>query len=258
MLGSSERWKSNEGSREGEGDGSISVKQGSVGSLKAVSGSEVAAPSRQIAGTLALDGGTGGKEDEMCVDGLRYGPPTNTDSVGLQSKSISTAASPSPIGEKTPPNPNLINPENKSPSPNTAITSLSVPQISKAHSNVPPPPLPPSSSQPEPQTKVRKWKRNARDNRHQLKPGIATSPFQRLLEISKSPVKHQNLKASSPLALKRAGRHKKEKSPQKFKSPVSSHPKVENLELSAPSGSELKMCKRKSLLIRPAGTNDWS
>ncbi|TXG73106.1 hypothetical protein EZV62_001685 [Acer yangbiense] len=66
---SSEKMRSNEGSKEGEGDGSISVKPGSLASLKGASGSEVAAPTRKVTGTLVLEGGSGTKADEMCVDG---------------------------------------------------------------------------------------------------------------------------------------------------------------------------------------------
>ncbi|TXG73224.1 hypothetical protein EZV62_001803 [Acer yangbiense] len=240
LEGATTKWKSNEGSKEGEGDGSISVKPGSLVSLKAVSGSEVASPTGIVVGTLALDGGLGTKEDEMCMDGPRNGPHIPTKTVGLQSKTISNAASPSPNGEQISPNPNLIEPTNIIPSPKTNTTNPSVPQHTKDHSNGTPP-----SSQPEPQNKVRKWKKNARENKHQLKPGIATSPFHRLLEISKSPVKHQKSKVSSPLALKKGSSQKKGKSPQKCRTLVSSLPNIKKSELSTSSGSELKVCKRK-------------
>ncbi|TXG69706.1 hypothetical protein EZV62_004641 [Acer yangbiense] len=83
---SSDRMKSNEGSKEGEGDGSISLRPDSLASLKGTSASVVAASNRKIAETLAPDGGTGTQSDEMCMDGLGNGPHVPHKTVGLQSK----------------------------------------------------------------------------------------------------------------------------------------------------------------------------
>ncbi|KAK1563780.1 hypothetical protein Q3G72_032714 [Acer saccharum] len=74
--------KSNEGSKGGEG-GSISLRPGSLASLKGGSGSDTAALTVKITETLDLDGGSGAKADEMCVDGSGVGPIEFNKKVGL-------------------------------------------------------------------------------------------------------------------------------------------------------------------------------
>ncbi|TXG63821.1 hypothetical protein EZV62_010815 [Acer yangbiense] len=167
---SSDKVKSNEGSKEGEGDGSISLRPGSLASLKGMSVSVGAASNGKIVGTLALDGGTGSQSDEMCVDGPGNGPPFPHNTVDFQSKVKTTESLSGPNEKQITPAQNPKNQKNIVSTPKTKTIRPPDSLQIKAQTNE-------TSLLPYPvsQNKARKWKRNARENKHQLKPGIVTN-----------------------------------------------------------------------------------
>ncbi|TXG51384.1 hypothetical protein EZV62_023908 [Acer yangbiense] len=169
-----DRARSTEGSREGEGVGSVSPRPGSLASQKVSSVNVVVAPVLEKVGTLIPVEEIGLiHSDVMCVDGSDIGPIVQPEDLGQQNKDKVMLSSPS------------------------------------------------------------------------ITPVITSSTFQRLLEISKSLVKHPKSKSSSPLAIKKDGLSKKEKSPKKSKGPSNSLATKQREALTSQAGLAVQVCKRK-------------
>ncbi|TXG60181.1 hypothetical protein EZV62_014754 [Acer yangbiense] len=71
---------------------------------------------------------------------------------------------------------------------------------------------------------TRKWKRHAREGKHLQKSGFVSSPFHRLLEKSKSPVKAPIGKGGSPPKVKKIIQDRNGNSPQRKQSPLPKTP----------------------------------
>ncbi|TXG68377.1 hypothetical protein EZV62_003312 [Acer yangbiense] len=156
--------RSMEGSREREGVGSVSLRQGSLASQEEVPAASAAAIGDRLKVALAEATDVGPAQIvDMCLDG----PILVTQKPSLEMD---------PIKNSDP-----INTPKKKTS--------------------------------------RKWKRNARDSKHQLKPGLHSSPLQRMLDIRKSLGKSKTGKVSSPKVGKTGSIYLKAKSPQKSQSP---------------------------------------
>ncbi|TXG54824.1 hypothetical protein EZV62_020080 [Acer yangbiense] len=214
---SSDRGRSTEGSREGEGDGSVSLRGGSLVSMKGSPVVTGAAQAPEKLGTLVSAGEVGlTQPDEMCVDGLGKGPSIQREDLGLQGKSRDKV--PKPFSTSIAYD-NLL-PQAQFPSKYVKQT------IQTQSSSAPSKPVPKDTDEAFPMStippnKTRKWKRNAREGKTQVKPVITTSSFQRLLEISKSPVKISKSKSLSPSSSKKEGQSKQRKSPHNCKGPSS-------------------------------------
>ncbi|TXG72509.1 hypothetical protein EZV62_001088 [Acer yangbiense] len=190
-----ERVRSMEGSREGNGDGSDSRKLGSLDSYKVDQVASTATISGKWRDALIpiVDVGPSNVE-EMCVDGPGVRLETFLSGLGCPNKDLNNKTR---VEEEDSNKPTMKTPLIETHSFTSKKDSSDL-ALNQDQQNEILNPLPSPSKK-----ATRKWKRHARERKHQQKQGIITSPFHRLLEISKSPVKTPNGKVVSPLAAKK-------------------------------------------------------
>ncbi|TXG58188.1 hypothetical protein EZV62_016017 [Acer yangbiense] len=239
---SSDRNRSMEGSREREGVGSASLRQGSLASQEKVPAASAAAIGERLKGALAeaTDVGPAHTED-MCLDGPNLGtlkpsqemdPINNSDSINVEPKFVAPNLT-TTITQTFEVKPKIQDQDTSHFKP----ISSPFPQLQQS--------LIPTPLQTLKKKSSRKWKRNARDSKHQLKPGLPSSPLQRMLDIRKSPEKSKSVKVSSPKVSKTGLLSSNAKSPQKSQ-PPNQKPHSEQTEVvNTRLGSEGNACKRK-------------
>ncbi|TXG56754.1 hypothetical protein EZV62_018067 [Acer yangbiense] len=231
--------RSLEVSREDEGDGSVSVKPGSI-SAYLDSSNLVASRSmlkEKNQGTLiSVIGGGLSKIDEMVVDGLDVGPMEGEQEKAHHGRALSKSQQKEKESQAVV---ESICPMIEAQPNQTLLHSSASSQHQVQQSEIP------KFHSPPKQKSNRKWKKTVRESHLRQSLIRISSPLHRLLAVSKSGKKPGRSKNSPPSAVKSASGKKKEKSPLKLISSSHVSPSQRRETPSIKSTGEGQMCKPK-------------